>query len=325
MTSFRVEPDVLAQVLDPHEAGPRVVAIGGGTGLAQALQAITHYAGAVTAIVTVADDGGSSGRLVPALDIPPPGDIRRCLVALTPQDSVWRRLFEYRFETGDIAGHSLGNLILAAMADLEDDFEEALRTARRLLGAVGDVVPASPGPLRLEGVVAGEPKHGQVEVARAHGRVERLWLEPETASASPSALEAVMAADQIVLGPGSLYTSVAAALLVPGIVDAVNASRARLVVVANIMTQDAETLGMDAADHLDGLLDLTGVRPPGAIVANVAKVDAVPPLETLHVDPEIMATYGADVIEADLVDPTAAWPRHDPARLGDVLSRLATA
>jgi uncharacterized cofD-like protein len=325
MTSFRVEPDVLAQVLDPHEAGPRVVAIGGGTGLAQALQAITHYAGAVTAIVTVADDGGSSGRLVPALDIPPPGDIRRCLVALTPQDSVWRRLFEYRFETGDIAGHSLGNLILAAMADLEDDFEEALRTARRLLGAVGDVVPASPGPLRLEGVVAGERKHGQVEVARAPGRVERLWLEPETASASPSALEAVMAADQIVLGPGSLYTSVAAALLVPGIVDAVNASRARLVVVANIMTQDAETLGMDAADHLDGLLDLTGVRPPGAIVANVAKVDAVPPLEALYVDPEIMATYGADVIEADLVDPTAAWPRHDPARLGVVLSRLATA
>jgi uncharacterized cofD-like protein len=319
-----LEPEVLAEALAIERGGPRVVAIGGGKGLAQALQAMTRYAAHVTAVVTVADDGGSSGRLAPALEIPPPGDIRRCLIALTPDDSVWRRLFEYRFESADVSGHSLGNLIIASLADLEGDFEAALRASQRLLGSVGSVVPVSPRRLHLRAVIDGEEHDGQVAIALAPGDVESLWVEPRDAPPSDSALEEIGAAEQIVLGPGSLYTSILATLVVPGVAEAINASGARLVYVANLMTQDAETLGMDAGDHLDGLLALSGIRPPSTIVANASPIRVVPPLEPLEVDAEVMATYGADVVFADLVDPTSPWPRHDPARLGGVLGRLIT-
>jgi len=318
------EPDVLEEALAAVRRGPRVVAIGGGKGLAQALQAMTRYAGTIKAIVTVADDGGSSGRLAPALEIPPPGDIRRCLIALTPEDSVWRRLFEYRFESADVSGHSLGNLIIASLADLEGDFESALRASQRLLGSVGEVVPVSPARLHLKAIVDGRVCEGQVAVALAHGTVEDLWVEPRDAEASDSALDAIAGAEQIVLGPGSLYTSILATLMVPGIVEAINVSEARLVYVANLITQDAETLGMDAADHLDGLLALSGIRPPSTIVANAAPVSVDSPLEALRVDADVMATYGTDVVFADLVDPSNKWPRHEPARLGGVLGRLIT-
>lgn len=314
----------LEAALEADRRGPAVVAIGGGTGLAQALLAIGRYAGSINAIVTVADDGGSSGRLAPALEIPPPGDIRKCLIALTPDDSLWRRLFEYRFEDADVSGHSLGNLILASLADLEGDFEAALRASERLLGSIGSVIPASPQRLRLEAMVDGQPCTGQVAVATAVGTIERLWLEPRSAVASPHAVEEIAMADQIVLGPGSLYTSLMAVLLVPGIAEAINQSNARLVYVANLMTQDAETLGMDAADHLEALLAMTGVRPPSAIVANTRSVVVEPPLEPIVVDPDVLATYGVDVVPADLVDPTVDWPRHDPARLGGVLGRLVS-
>jgi len=317
-----VEPDVLEEALSAIRRGPSVVAIGGGKGLAQALTAMTRYAGSITAVVTVADDGGSSGRLAPALEIPPPGDIRKCLIALTPEDSVWRRLFEYRFESADVSGHSLGNLIIASLADLEGDFEAALRAAQLLLGSVGLVVPVSPQRLHLKAVIDGEERDGQVAIALARGTVESIWLEPTDAEASDSALDAIAAADQIVLGPGSLFTSVLATLLVPGIAEAINSSRARLVYVANLTTQDAETLGMDAADHLEDLLAMSGIRPPSTIVANASPIEPEPPLEPLDVDTEVMSTYGADVVFADLVDPVSARPRHDPARLGGVLGRL---
>ena len=322
MRPLDIEPDVLEEALSAVRRGPRVVAIGGGTGLAQALQAMTRYAGTVTAVVTVADDGGSSGRLAPALEIPPPGDIRRCLIALTPEDSIWRRLFEYRFESADVSGHSLGNLIIASLADLEGDFEAALRASQRLLGSVGSVVPVSPQRLHLKAVVGGEEREGQVAIALADGEVESLWVEPRACRTSESALDAIMGAEQIVLGPGSLYTSILATLVVPGIREAINESEARLVYVANLTTQNAETLGMDAADHLDGLLALSGIRPPSTIVANSSQISVGLPLEALQVDAEVMATYGVDVVFADLIDPTNRLPRHDPARLGGVLGRL---
>jgi uncharacterized cofD-like protein len=298
------------------------VAIGGGTGLAQVLRAVTRYAGRITAVVTVADDGGSSGRLAPALEIPPPGDIRKCLIALTPDPSIWRDLFEYRFVGADVEGHSLGNLIIASLADLEEDFEAALRASERLLGSVGSVIPCSPRRLHLAATIDGATVEGQGVITKTRGRITGLRLNPPDPPASDSALSAIAAADQIVLGPGSLFTSVMAPLLVPGIRDAVNDSRARLVYVANLITQDGETLGMDAADHLDAMLNLTGIRPPGVIVANDAPVAVTAPLEPLSVDSDVLATYGADVEFADLLDPTVEWPRHDPARLGGVLGRL---
>ncbi len=322
--SLDTAPDALMERSASEVDGPRVVAIGGGHGLAQALRAVTRYASAITAIVTVADDGGSSGRLAPGLDIPPPGDIRQCLLALTPAGSVWRRLFEYRFGGADVEGHSLGNLILAALSDVEGDFERALLAAESILGSVGSVVPAAAARLKLTARVDGETVEGQVAIALSRGRIEELAVVPGDAEASGRALAAIAAADQIVLGPGSLYTSIMAALVVPGIVDAINASQARLVYVANLITQDGETLGMDCADHLHALLEITGVRQPSTIVANQAEVTVDPPLEALVVEPGVVETYGVDVALADVVDPAAEWPRHDPARLAAVLARLAS-
>jgi uncharacterized cofD-like protein len=316
------ETEALLEELDLRKHGPRVVAIGGGTGLARALEAIRGYAGSIDAVVTVADDGGSSGRLAPGLDIPPPGDIRKCLIALTPDESVWRSLFEHRFTGADVEGHSLGNLIIAALADIEGSFEAALRSSENLLGAVGSVIPASPLHLRLEAIIDGREVTGQVNIARARGTVEHIGVMPADPPASESALMVIEAAGQIVLGPGSLYTSLIAALVVPGITDAVNQSGADLVFVTNIVTQDGETLGMDAADHLDALIHMTGVRPPGAIVANDFPVSVEPPLEQLAVDGEAVATYGADLVTADLLDREAERPSHDPSLLGEVLRGL---
>ena len=310
--------------LDIARDGPRVVAVGGGHGLANVLRAISRYAGAITAIVTVADDGGSSGRLAPALQIPPPGDLRQCLLALTPDDSVWRTLFAHRFSDGDVEGHSLGNLIIAALAEAEGGFVPGLMAAARLLGAQGTVLPASPELLTLNAIIEGEKVEGQVAITLRRGPVEQLRVTPASAEATPEAVEAILDADQIVLGPGSLYTSVLAAMVVPGIVEAINQSKARLVFVANLMTQDGETLAMDCADHLHALLEISGVRPPSTIVANAAAVHVDPPLEPLAVEPDVVETYGVDVVLADVVDPQAAWPSHDPARLGGVLARLVS-
>ena len=312
----------LEEFLAVERSGPHVVAIGGGTGLSAALRAIQRYAGRIDAVVTVADDGGSSGRLAPELEIPPPGDIRKCLIALTPEESVWRDLFEYRFESGDVRGHSLGNLIIASLADLTGDFRTALRAAEKLLGAVGSVIPASPQHLHIESGVDGRPVHGQVELALSRGNVEQMWLIPSDATASDAALAAIAVADQIVVGPGSLYTSVLATLLVPGVTDAINEARGRLVYVANVSTQDGETLGMDCADHLDALIRMSGIRPPAAIVANEASVTFPPPLEPLRVDGEVLATYGVDVVTGHFVDLDSTVPRHDPVRLGGALARL---
>ncbi len=319
---INTETEALLEALDLDDQGPRVVAIGGGKGLARALAAIRGYAGSVDAVVTVADDGGSSGRLASGLDIPPPGDIRKCLIALTPEESVWRQLFEHRFTGADVEGHSLGNLIIAALADIEGSFERALRSSEHLLGAQGSVIPASPLHLGLEASIDGEVLSGQVNIALARGTVEHLSVVPADAAPSESALRVIAAADQIVLGPGSLYTSVIAAMVVPGITDAINDSEAQLVYVTNIVTQDGETLGMDAADHLEALLHLTGVRPPAAIVANEFPVSAEPPLEQLAVDAETIATYGADLIMADLLDRDAERPSHDPSLLAGVLREL---
>ncbi|GMQ85882.1 MAG: hypothetical protein BMS9Abin07_1452 [Acidimicrobiia bacterium] len=318
------EAEPLVDAVDMGGGGPRVVAIGGGTGLAQALRAIRSYAGNIDAIVTVADDGGSSGRLAQELDIPPPGDIRKCLIALTPEESVWRRLFEYRFTGADVEGHSLGNLLIAALADIEGSFELALRSSEHLLGTLGSVLPASPMHLGLEAVIDGTTIVGQVNIARARGTIERIGVSPADAPASESAIRAIDAADQIVLGPGSLYTSLIATLAVSGITEAVNRTKASLVYITNLVTQDGETLGLDAADHLDALLHLTGLRPPGAIVANDSPVLVDPPQEQLVVDGEAIATYGADLITADLLDREAERPVHDPSPLGEVLRGLST-
>jgi|FLYL01.1.fsa_nt_gi uncharacterized cofD-like protein len=328
MSGLVVEPAVELDpfLLDP--AGPRVVAIGGGHGLSVTLKAVQMYASEITAVVSVADDGGSSGRLTAGLGIPPPGDIRRCLLALTPEPSVWSELFAYRFgdpdpdQARDVEGHSLGNLILAALTDLAGDFASAVRRAGELLGAVGTVIPAATQPIRLSAVIDGRTVEGQVAVARARGRIERLLLGPDDISAHPAALEAISRADQIVLGPGSLFTSILAALRVPGIAEAVEASPGELVFVLNLVTQDGETLGLSGADHLVALADHGHLRRTGTVLVHQGELRVPDGLEPVGVDELDAASLGWKAVYADVADHEAEWPAHHPAKLGKTLAAL---
>ncbi len=322
MSDFETIVDPLLEELDLDISGLGVVALGGGHGLAQALKAIQEYGETITAVVSVADDGGSSGRLVPGLGIPAPGDTRRALLALSPGASLWRRLMEYRFEQGDVAGHSLGNLVLAAFAEMSGGLDEALDTMGRLMGARGAVVPVASEPLTLEAVVDGRPITGQVAIALSRGNVEQLRVSPEV-GADRAALAAIGSAEQIVVGPGSLYTSLGAVLVVSGVADAVNRSGGGLVYVCNLITQDGETLGMDAVAHVEALMERTGIRPPDVVVAHHGPLDVPEGLQLVRVDEDRLAALGCRVESAELADPGADWPQHDPARLGAVLRRLA--
>jgi uncharacterized cofD-like protein len=260
----------------------RVVALGGGHGLAASLSAIRRYAGDVTAIVSVADDGGSSGRLRAAFGIAPPGDLRKCLVALAGAESMWTEAFEHRFDAGELRGHAFGNIVIAGLAATTGDFELALSEAGRLLGAAGTVIPATTEPVVLRATLRsgdgdggphqGDPRtevQGQVAVANARD-IAAVSLVPSDAKPPPAALEAIAAADQIVLGPGSLFTSVLAVVAVPALRQALADSAAEKVYVCNLGAQQPETSGFDVATHVEALrahgLDVDVVLyDPGAL------------------------------------------------------------
>jgi uncharacterized cofD-like protein len=309
-------------LLDP--SGPKVVALGGGHGLSITLEAVQSYASEITAVVAVADDGGSSGRLTSGLGIPPPGDIRRCLLALTPEPSVWSELFAYRFQAGDIEDHSLGNLLLAALTDLTGDFGGAVDLAGKLLRTVGKVVPAANEAAALTAVVEGRRVVGQAVITKARGGISAMELGPEELSANPAALAAIATADQIVLGPGSLYTSLMAVLLVPGIRDAWLGSRGKKVFVLNLLGQDGETLGMNGNDHLAALADMAGIEGPGVAISHVGDLDVPVGLKAVSVDQHDAGRWGWRVVHHDVADPEVEWPAHDPIKLGRVLSESLT-
>jgi uncharacterized cofD-like protein len=287
-----------------------VVAIGGGHGLANALRAIRRYAVGITAVVTVADDGGSSGRLRRDLGILPPGDLRKALVAMADEQAVWPRTFEHRFDDGDLAGHAVGNLVLAALFETMGDPVAALDEAARLVGACGRVLPATTEVVVLKADVDGHAVEGQVAVATAPGRINRVEVVPADARPVPDALAAIAAADQVVLAPGSLYTSVLAVLVVEGLVEAVRSAPGRVVQVGNLRTQHAETAGMDAADHLAAILDHGG------------RVDTylAPDPGDLAVDTARIRSLGAESVRADVADAGAV--EHDPDRLAIALAAL---
>lgn len=314
------DPALEPLLLDPE--GPVVTAIGGGHGQAAALEAIQTYASSISALVSVADDGGSSGRLT-ELGIPPPGDIRRCLLALTPEPSLWSELFAHRFQGADVSEHSLGNLIIAALADLFGDFGTAVATAGRVLGALGSVIPVADQPVRLTAIVDGVPVTGQVAIARSRGVISDISIEPFDTQASLRALEAVAGADQIVIGPGSLYTSVISAMKVQMLAEEVMASNAQKVFVLNLVTQDGETLGVDGAQHLQALRTHLGLKGPGSVVVNDGYVEVPAGHERVGVDADAAARYGWEVVTADVADKESDWPRHDPLKLGRVLEELS--
>jgi uncharacterized cofD-like protein len=230
----------------------RVVALGGGHGTAVTLRAARRYAEDVTAIVSVADDGGSTGRLREQLDVVALGDLRKCLVALASEGSVLARAFEHRFTGGDLAGHAVGNVVLAGMVQAAGGLVAGIDETARLLGATGRVLPATVEHVVLKAVAARGEVNGQVAVSRA-GRIERVCLDPRGCRAPDEALAAIERADQIVIGPGSLYTSVLAAAAAEGIARAVTAARAQRVYVCNLRPQIPETEGYGVADHVAAL------------------------------------------------------------------------
>ncbi len=284
-------------------SGPRVVALGGGHGLAATLEATRHYAGDVTAIVSGADDGGSSGRLRDAFGIPPPGDLRRCLVALGEPGSLWGRVFEHRFDAGELEGHPVGNLIIAGLATSTGNFIAALEEAARLVAAAGRVVPATSTPVVLKAEADGSPVEGQVAVAGTR-YISKVSIVPPDAEPPVEALDALSRADQVVLGPGSLYTSVLAVVAVPALRDALAASPARKVYVCNLRHQVPETEGYDVAAHVE------------ALSAHGLEVDVV------LCDPRGMARGDVAVtcVEADMAGPDGV--AHDPLKLARALSAL---
>ena len=319
---MRPQPETALEPLLLDPSGPSVVAIGGGHGQASALEAIQTYAGSISALVSVADDGGSSGRLT-ALGIPPPGDVRRCLLALTPEPSLWSELFAYRYEEGDVSDHSLGNLILAALTDLFGDFSTAVDTAAGMLGALGEVVPVADQAVTLSAIVEGTPVTGQVAITGGSGHISELSIDPADTMASRRALTAVAGADQIVIGPGSLYTSVISAFMVQMLAPAVMDAEAQRVFVLNLVTQDGETMGMTGGQHLEALAKHAGIEGTGVVVAHDGPMDIPAGHEAVRVSAEDAARYGWELVLADLNDEWSDWPRHDPMKLGRVLENLA--
>ena len=293
--------------------GPAVVAVGGGHGLSASLRAIRSYASSVVAVVSVADDGGSSGRLRQAMpELPAPGDVRRCLAALADEDSELGRALDHRFSGGELDGHAFGNLLLATLTDQMGSFAAAVDEVARQVGAVGRVMPATIGPVALEGLRAAPgvgradlaPVVGQVAVQNSSG-LARLRLHPAEPASSPEVAAAILSADQVILGPGSLFTSVLAAAIVPGVREALVATTAQRVFVSNLAAQVPETEGFTATDEVVALLD-HGV-PVDVVVCDPAR-------------PCGEGYAGLRCVSADVAD--AAGTAHDPARLGPVLAGL---
>jgi uncharacterized cofD-like protein len=306
--------------------GPRIVAIGGGTGLSTLLRGLKGYSANITAIVTMTDDGGSSGRLRQQLGIAPPGDIRNCIAALADAEPLMTQLMQYRFPPGSgLDDHAFGNLFIAAMTAVTGDFEEAVRESNRVLAVRGQVLPATSVPLTLAATLeSGRRMSGQVTISSADEPIAHVSIEPPDVRANPEAIERILEADLIVVGPGSLYSSVLPNLLISDIRDAVAAAAGIRVYVCNVATQPGETGFYTAAQHLEALIDHVGdtlfdyvllndnhdARRPEGWLGQPVKVD-VRQLEELPVT----------IVEEDLVDVTNAH-RHDPAKLAAALMRI---
>lgn len=314
--------------------GRRVVAIGGGTGLPVVLAALKRYLGrrvaSLTAVVTVTDEGGSSGRLRQELQILPPGDIRNCLVALAEVEPLMGELFQFRFPgESALAGHSFGNLFLAALTQVTGSFLHAIRISGKVLAVRGTILPSTLESVRLGGELAdGRVVLGESNLVRQGVPVRRVFLEPSRVPALPEVLEAIAHAHVVVLAPGSLYTSLIPNLLVGGVADALRGAAALKIYVANLMTEPGETSGMSLAAHLEtlyahagrGIVDGIVVhgRPfPHDVLARYARVGAAP----VAVDRDRVRALGVWVAEADVAGPTEL-ARHHPEKLGRTLVRL---
>lgn len=307
--------------------GPRIVAIGGGTGLSNLLRGLKNYTSNITAIVTVADDGGSTGRLRREFGVIAPGDIRQCIAALAEAEPLMSKLFQYRFREGTgLEGHSFGNLFIVAMSEITGNFEAAIHETSRVLNVRGVILPSTLEDVTLSARTDDdELVHGEHNITERGARIKEVYLNPPDAEAHPDAVRAIMEADMVVIGPGSLYTSVLPNLLVPGIRKALQATSALRVFVCNVATQHGETDGFSVADHVQAILRHTG---PGIIDVVVANNNIASPLpEAWHSDPVPLrpgdpgALGTIQIVEADVVAEENRY-RHDPAKLAACLLRL---
>ncbi len=310
--------------------GPKIVVIGGGTGLSMLLRGLKFYTSNITAIVTVADDGGSSGQLRGELGILPPGDIRNCLVALADTESLMEELFQHRFRNcNGLSGHSVGNLFIAAMTQIAGDFETAIKEMGKVLAIRGQVLPVTLRHVTLCAELAdGTVIEGESNIPRTPHKIKRVFLRPGDCEPVPEALKAIADADIIILGPGSLYTSVIPNLLVRGVADAIARSPAATIYTCNIMTQPGETDGYTAADHIraihqhagSGLIDYAVVNVediPRKLLRKYRSEGAVPvrPDLTGIQRMNVVAVCRNLVFETDVV-------RHDPQKLGEAIIDL---
>lgn len=306
------------------EKGPRVVVIGGGNGLSTLLRGLKEYSKNLTAIVTVADDGGSSGELRRTMGVLPPGDIRNCLAALSDDEELLTQLFQYRFsDATGLDGHSLGNLFITGLAEITGSFEEAVVESGRVLAVQGRVLPSTLMDVHLVADISVPEKVGNIQVKgeskipKAAGQVKRIWLEPNNPPAYPPAIQAILAADLLIIGPGSLFTSILPNLLVPDIIEAVKATKALKFYVCNMATQPGETDGYSSGDHVHTIEKHVGGKLFDLILCN-DRCDGVLPdgVEWVQLDSNLERNY--PLYQTDLSNLENPW-RHDSKKLAQVI------
>ncbi|MBW4471000.1 MAG: YvcK family protein [Stenomitos rutilans HA7619-LM2] len=312
--------------------GPRIVVVGGGTGLSNLLRGLKRYSANITAIVTVADDGGSSGRLRREIGVLPPGDIRNCLAALADEEKLLTELFQYRFKAGDgLTGHSFGNLFLTAMSEVTGDLEQAIAASSRVLAVRGQVLPATLSDVRLWAELAdGRYIEGESSITEANGTIVRIGCTPANPPALPKAVKAISEADYIIIGPGSLYTSIIPNLLVPEITAAIAQRNVPRIYVCNIMTQEGETVGYSVGDHIRAIDQACGQPLFGAVLVQKKTPSARAHIRyaqessnPVPLDRDVVARLGRRIVLASVMDEDeqTGLVRHDPEQLARVLLR----
>lgn len=310
--------------------GPVITVIGGGTGLSVLLRGLKCVTSNVTAVVTVADDGGSSGRLRQDLGMIPPGDLRNCLVALADTEPLMEKLFQHRFGgKGDLAGHSFGNLFIAAMTEVLGDVEKALKESSKVLAVKGKVLPSSTETVKLFAEMAdGSIVEGESQIPLANQRIKKVFLEPADVAPVKSSLDALKDADAIILGPGSLYTSVLPNLLVNGISETIKNSKAIKIYICNVMTQPGETDNYTASMHIKALLDHVGEGIVDYVIVNSKEIStsaqemyADQGAFVVKVDEDEIAKLGVKIIKANIINETNLV-RHDPVKLSRAIMKM---
>jgi uncharacterized cofD-like protein len=302
--------------------GPRIVAIGGGTGLSALLRGLKTYTSNLSAIVTVADDGGSSGRLRDEYRILPPGDFRQCLVALADAEPLMKQLFDHRFKEGSLDGHSFGNLFIMAMADVTGNFEHALRESGKVLAVKGTILPSTLQDVTLVASMNGRSVEGESKIPKQNEPISQVFLKPDGAQANPEAVQAILNAELVVIGPGSLYTSILPNLLVEGMVEAIKASPALKVLVCNLASQKGETDGYDVDDYLrvirehvgSNLFDFVLVNSNHSHIPTGGQAQVIFKSEDAADHPEVRF-IAADVVNVRLPS------HHDPDKLARTIMR----